>query len=83
MNSPLKIGVEGPGISSSPISRNLTQQNATLPDCLHVPEPAVSNILPATVLNAEELDFEETNIIALLKRKNGRLTCVSDSRQIY
>lgn len=44
--------------------------NATLNDSLVVPEPAAASVLLAYVKSAEDLDFDETNVVPLFKKKN-------------
>lgn len=52
-----------------PVISHFTQRNATLDQRLDVPEPVAVTVLPANDKNAEEVQFDQTDAIALFKKK--------------
>lgn len=67
----------------SPVTSNPTHQNASLVECLHVLESAVAIASPADVKKAEELEVDETDVIAFSKEKNWKaLMCVGKTSNI-
>lgn len=64
-----KQEVEDPGMESSPVASHSTQREATLDGRLDVAESTVVTFLPADLKHAEELDFDESEVIALFKKK--------------
>lgn len=70
LDNPKKLGVEDYGIMSWPVSSHLTKRNATSDDPLDVPEPAVGNVLSADDKNAEKMDLDVADVIALFKKIN-------------
>lgn len=70
LDKPKNVGVGGPGIASSPIMSHLMQHDATLDKRLDAPEHTAIIILPADFKIAEGVEFDETNVIPLFKKKN-------------
>lgn len=68
--SPSKQKVEEPVMSSPPVSGYSMPHDVSLDDYLDVAKPAASTVLPVLVENLKELDFEETNVVALFNKEN-------------
>lgn len=60
-------------MASSFVSRHPTQCNATWYDVLDLPEPAAATDLPAVVKHAGELEFDDTDVTALFKKKSYKV----------
>lgn len=73
LDKPQKLGVEDPGMACSPVTSHLTESYAASSDIIDVPKPAVTTVLPSDGKNAKELDFNDTDVIALFKEKNYKV----------
>lgn len=60
-------------MASSLVTSHPTQRNEISDDLLDVPEPEAATFLPADIKNAEELKFDETEVIAFFKTKNYKV----------
>lgn len=67
--SPRNLQVHDTGVEYSPLVISTTQFQDTLDDFLSISELAIATVLPCTVKNAETLDFNDTNLTALIKNK--------------
>lgn len=67
----------------SQVTERPMQGYITSEDRLVVPKPAMKTILPADVKPAKEMDFDETDVVALLKKGISRLRCASKSCGLY
>lgn len=56
------------------VSSSVTPHNPSLGDCLDEPEPTATTVLLADLKHLEELDFDETDVLALfaLKKKKSQ-----------
>lgn len=68
--APDNLGGKFSGRSCSSLTIHHTKGNTSLDDLLGIPKSAFPIFLPTDVKDAEELDFDTTNIIALFKNKN-------------
>lgn len=55
-------------MAGSRVTSHASQPTATLDDHLYIPEGATLTVVPAEVENAEDLEFDESNVIALSKK---------------
>lgn len=68
-----KLEVEDTGMASLPKIIHPGQRGATLDELLDVPKPAVVTVRPTEVKSAWEQDFDEIEVIGLLKKKNCKV----------
>lgn len=67
------LEVQDSEMASDPITRHRTGRHSTLHGPLNVPKPAVTTVVPHDAVNGEELDFTETDVVALVRKNNYKL----------
>lgn len=77
------IGVEDPGMASSPIKSHLTRRSAKSRDHLDVTQPGAATTLPADIKVTDELNFDKTDKTPMFKIKKYRVhMCVGITSDI-
>lgn len=71
-------------MAPSPVTIHPLQRDDSLDDFVDVPEPAARTVLPADVKIATELDFNDCDRVALLKKRNYEVhMCVITIRNMF
>lgn len=68
-------GVGDHELASSSVTCHPVSCNALFNDCLEVTKRAVATFLPAVVKNADQLDFDQSDVISLFKKKMTGSIC--------
>lgn len=76
------LASENRDMASLPVTSHTTQRNEFLIDFLSVSQHVVLNDLTADVKNAEELDLEETAVVAPLKNQYYKVQIGSESHHV-